>query len=337
MALTPSQRQVRDAFNTALANGSIATENVACLCGSHSLDVVAEEDRYGIRLPTSICRECGLIQSNPRLTATAYEEFYSGGTYRILYDGSTYVENYDAAFVSSRGARIRAAVEAALGRPIDTSDRVLEIGAGGGWNLVAFRDAGAKVIGYDYSPDLVALGRAHGIPMEQGSTSEIVSARGSYNIIVLSHVLEHFLDPVAELRRIREVVEPGGRLYVGVPATDYPFQGLLQNAHTYYFTDATLRHYLGRAGWRAGKIVHEDPFSMHAVASLSDGVSLPDLSSEYSDSLTRLRRNQPRTRKLVRRYRRREQAMELLKKLGVLDHARRLFRGLQRIAKRDAA
>ena len=55
-------------------------EHVDCnLCNSGRFHVVGEKDKYGISIKTVICENCGLLQLNPRPTAEAYSEHYSGG------------------------------------------------------------------------------------------------------------------------------------------------------------------------------------------------------------------------------------------------------------------
>ncbi len=289
-----------------------------------AFDRLAEHDRYGIDSQTVVCRTCGLIQTNPRMTAEDYRAFYASDTYRLLYDGEDYEDHYRRLFTSSYGQRMLAAVRRA-GGPIEA---VVEIGAGGGWNLVAFRLAGAHVVGWDYSEHLTALGRSQGIQMHRGSIREALAEGARYDVIILNHVLEHFLDPVTELRSLRGLLKPGGILYIGVPATDYPSLALLQNAHVYYFTDRTLAHYMARAGWLIEDVRHENEFRMDCIARPGDAVPL-SLATEYRDCLARLRMNRRKLRIMEARERARIIVGRALGRLGLLQLARSLYRRLQ--------
>ena len=263
------------------------------------------------------------------MSADSYRYFYSSDVYRQLYNGPDYESDYDKNFYTvQKGERILLAVERALGRLMSPQDSILEIGAGGGWNLVAFQARGASVIGYDYSPKLTALGRLHGIRTELGSIEEAVSSEHKYNVVVLNHVLEHFLKPIEQLRTLRSLVRENGVLYVGVPATDYPASGVLQNAHTYYFTDRTLMHYLARAGWRAGTIYHEDPFAMHTVSVLDDNAPAPALSDEYRRSLETLRKNRLKAVFLQSWYKWKSRGINVLEFIGAAGVFRRIFRSI---------
>ncbi|MGB1103629.1 MAG: class I SAM-dependent methyltransferase [Crocinitomicaceae bacterium] len=60
-----------------------------------------------------------------------------------------------------------------------------------------------------------------------------------FDLIIMRHVLEHFLDPLTVLKRIREVLSEDGVLYIAVPNNLNPTQDLekvwFRVVHTYYF------------------------------------------------------------------------------------------------------
>lgn len=49
---------------------------------------IAEKDRYGLYNPVSVCKNCGLVQTNPRMSEESYAEFYEE-EYRELYKSDT--------------------------------------------------------------------------------------------------------------------------------------------------------------------------------------------------------------------------------------------------------
>jgi 2-polyprenyl-3-methyl-5-hydroxy-6-metoxy-1,4-benzoquinol methylase len=329
--MSDTQIQLRDEFNHRIQSGQIPLEWVPCLCGNNDETqtcLLAKEDRYGLLQPTVICKKCGLVQSNPRMTAEGYEHFYTSDHYRRLYEGDNYNQKYLDSYNSGSGSVILKAVGLTRKKPVGHDDRVLEIGAGGGWNLVAFQRAGASVNGFDYSEQLVALGQSRGIPMKQGSTGEAKSLserEGAFTVIILNHVLEHFLDPIKELKQLRQIGGQDCCLFVGVPRIDYPHRGLLQNAHTYYFTARTLTHYLAVSGWQANAIVHEHAFAMHTVAQAGTG-SPPGIDDECKRSLGRLKANRPFLF-AVRTWRTaRERIREILISAGLWSMIRDIYR-----------
>jgi len=241
--LTENQAKIVFEFNRKTENGFIELESVPCLCGYKRFDLIASLDRYLMIQQTVICTNCGLIQSNPRMTSEQYKDFYSSDVYRKCYSGEDFISRYKSKYNSNESLHIFDEINKI--KTIDSDVSVLEFGAGGGRNLVPFIEAGAKVVGIDYSPNLVKLGREHGINMMQGSIDEIV---GIYDVIIMNHVLEHLLSPVESLEKIKKHLKEDGIFYIAVPNIMNFSIGQLQNAHAYYFNPETFQYYCFKAG-----------------------------------------------------------------------------------------
>ena len=237
--MNDEQLRLVDQFNRRMDTGEIAMETVSCLCGNDDFVLLAEYDRYRIKQRAVICPACGLVQNQPRMTRQETEKFYTSDAYRKLYDPdifeldrqgfNDYLKKtaYRHAFVSAR-------------RNGQALDKVLEIGCGGGWNLYPYMRNGAKVVGYDYGPALVEFGRGLGMDLRVGSIDDVEG--GEFDLIVLSHVVEHFLDPIGEVQKLAALLKDGGMVYIEVPNVRHFCLGGLQNAHNYYFSPATLIH-----------------------------------------------------------------------------------------------
>jgi 2-polyprenyl-3-methyl-5-hydroxy-6-metoxy-1,4-benzoquinol methylase len=80
--------------------------------------------------------------------------------------------------------------------------RLIEGGFGAGWNLLAFKELGYQITGFDIMPESVETGKNHGLsnvavhdlqnpwPVEKGST----------RVVVMLDVLEHTSDPSRVLK-----------------------------------------------------------------------------------------------------------------------------------------
>lgn len=238
-------------FNQKVLSGKIKFEEVDCLCGNRYFHLLAGIDRYGFIQSTVMCNRCGLIMSNPRMTEEFYQKFYKSDEYRKLYDGLNYLTKYESNYSDGRAIPIFKSVTAV--KPANKISSLLEFGAGGGWNLLPFIEKGIYVQGYDYSPELVNLGRSKGIRLGQGSFDDI---KGEYDVIILNHVIEHFTDLFEDMNKIKEHLNEEGIIYIQVPDIEKFSMGHIQNAHTYYFTSKTLRYYMGKCGL---KMIHHQP------------------------------------------------------------------------------
>lgn len=79
--------------------------------------------------------------------------------------------------------------------------------------------------------------------MEQSATIS-----GRYDLILMKHVLEHFIDPVAELKRMAVNINIDGQIYIEVPGVLSKIPSI-QNAHNHYFSEITLESVVRQAGY----------------------------------------------------------------------------------------
>ena len=85
---------------TKMASGQYDMESVSCFCGSDDYVQATELDRYGIDYSMGICRSCGIMYSNRRLTEKSMRDFYAKD-YRLIYDSHD-----DAGWPESKGGCI---------------------------------------------------------------------------------------------------------------------------------------------------------------------------------------------------------------------------------------
>ncbi|MCX5677961.1 MAG: class I SAM-dependent methyltransferase [Candidatus Omnitrophica bacterium] len=243
MKITASQAELVREFNRKVTDGLIEYETVECLCGARAFDLLASADRYAMIQDSVVCTKCGLIQSNPRMTEEELRRFYSSDLYRRCYEGDDYLDTAKFKYDTKYGYYIFDEIRKV--REIVPGMTIVELGAGGGWNLVPFRDAGAKVLGVEYSPSLVKFGRDNGMEMVQG---DITNINGTYDVVILNHVFEHMLNPVSFLKKLTKHLDTGSVVYIAVPNIMNFGMLQLQNAHTYYFSPETLEYFCSLGG-----------------------------------------------------------------------------------------
>lgn len=95
--------------------------------------------------------------------------------------------------------------------------RVLDVGCGDGRHLARDVQAGWRATGVDFSETAVERAQRRGLDVRPGTIDRDDLARGSFDLIRLSHVIEHVPDPVGMLRRARDLLAPGGRIHVATP------------------------------------------------------------------------------------------------------------------------
>ncbi len=139
----------------------------------------------------------------------------------------------------------------------DHGAAVLDVGAGRGGLLAAFLGQGYdRIIGIDPSPGCVEAMRAHGIAAEVGELEQSTwpTDPGRFDLVVLSHVLEHVFDVADVFDRVAQRVAAGGSIYIEVPdAARYTVERF---PPFYFFDPEHINHFdapmLGRLASRHG-------------------------------------------------------------------------------------
>jgi hypothetical protein len=254
-SLTPLQRQVRDRILSADHAGDY--EAVDCLCGASAAILLSQVERHGLPYRKVVCSSCGLLRASPRWTAGRYSRFYEH-EYRDLYNPIVDSKEQLARKLNAspwfrelanwvvQGYRSFGNAKA---RP-----RVIEIGAGGGWNLGGL-PADWDRIGYDVDREYLEIGeRVFGCTMRQGFVTDALTDLGSADIVLLSHVVEHFSNPIDELSKVAAAMSGTALLFIEVPGifrlhkTNLDVMSYMQNAHTFTFCASTLDDVCHRAG-----------------------------------------------------------------------------------------
>ncbi len=310
MTISKSQQEYILKFNALIKHGELSFQNELCLCGNENSTQIADRDRYGFWHPVEVCRVCGLVKHNPRMTDEAYRFFYSSDIYRKVYAGDEYLDEAEKCMTSDYGQHVYEDVSSALN--LQSLQTVLEFGCGGGWNLQPFARAGLRVRGYDYSPSLVELGRKFELDLRVGSLGDI---EGQYDLIILNHVIEHFTDFYGNMDTLIGHLNPGGHLYIGVPNIDNYGRGQLQNAHIFYFSPHTFQHYMNRCGLNLLKFGPSQTIHMYGIFGSDPGVDKQvGLDSEFERIIA-----------IVRKAKARQKVGDVLQLLGIKELVKKLW------------
>jgi len=224
-----------------------------CLCLNESPDrdvVISEKDRYGFPVPSLLCSKCGIIRSGVVFDSFSNDAFYKN-EYRSIYVGAKIPPANFFEDQAVRGRDLFIFWKAFL--PEVKLENVFEVGCGAGGILKAFAESGIKCSGNDYDVQYLDYGRSKGFDLYCGSYSDILTD-ASVDLIILSHVMEHFLDPVNELQKLIRKIRPGGYLLVEVPGILYIDKSYynpilyLQNAHVFSYYYDHLRIFFMQLG-----------------------------------------------------------------------------------------
>lgn len=256
--LTGFQRDMIKSIESKIESGQYLFEKIPCaICGGSSFDCISDKDRYGLYLPVVVCRQCGLVQTNPRMNQESYNQFYNS-EYRRLYHateqpteewftGQQYTGSWIFKYLEESGVL--------KGRnPSETL--VLEVGCGSGGILQYFKEKGFQVKGIDLGDEYLQHGKVKfGLDLET-TTLENLKMERKADLVIYCHVFEHILDPNKELQILKRFIHENTLLYFEVPGVknllnDYrnDWINYLQNAHVYHYTLTSLQNIMKKNGF----------------------------------------------------------------------------------------
>ena len=138
--------------------------------------------------------------------------------------------------------------------------RVLDVGCGLGWLLSALGDRWAKQ-GIELSSFAAERASEHA-DIFNGPLLDCPFPNGSFDLIVMHHVIEHMAEPVPNIGRVWELLRPGGRLLLGTPDFDSGcarrfganYRLLHDTTHVSLFSHDSMHRFLRDHGFKIGMV-----------------------------------------------------------------------------------
>ena len=191
-----------------------------------------------VRLESILCVVCGFLCYQPRPENQDIDKKYS------------YISQHEQAgkeFSSRKASDFRRSQELynyLRGYLSDKNSSILDYGGGNGRLLHRFVEQG-----YDCSIIELVDETLPGIKYAGSSASE-VSDRAPYDLVILSHVLEHVVEPLETMKSLAACVADSGYIYVEVPSELWRKTppSIDPVTHINFFTTDSLRTCLERSG-----------------------------------------------------------------------------------------
>jgi SAM-dependent methyltransferase len=222
------------------------------------------EELYGRAGPLVRCTSCGLVRQDPPSNAH-YEDA----------EDPDYLDEQEGLRVTFR-------------RTLDTIDsyrkppgRFLDVGCGPGMLVEEAAAKGWDAMGVELSVWAVAEAKSRGLDVRQQTLDEVDLEPGSVDAASLADVIEHVPDPLAIMRRLHELMAPGGVVFLATPNVDSVVAKVLRRwwwsvlpGHIWLFSEKTLVKLLHDSGFAVlATSTHPKTFSVDYYAGRLVGYS----------------------------------------------------------------
>jgi SAM-dependent methyltransferase len=224
-----------------------------------------------------VCADCGMIYASGNTSQGQADEYYSRYSKYETFSMSDTSENYQfrVNFVKFIQSQIP-----------DKSANILDIGCGYGEDLLKLMEIGyINLIGCDLSQkNCVRLEKEFGIYMIKKSLFEInvTDLPSPVDCIILDCVMEHVIDLQTASRRLKSLLNQGGKVIIVVPYVNrfidgakYPFEEISME-HVNYFTLNSLSRLMIDSG-----LIH----SNHTILRMAQSHCLVAVFSYYEEIL----------------------------------------------------
>jgi len=175
---------------------------------------------------------------------------------------------------------------------------ILDVGCGNGEYLRIARGCGYRAVGLEPDPAAVALCRAMNLEVHAAGINFFDSHSEIFDVITLSHVIEHVHQPCSLLSACYRLLRPGGFLWMETPNMlsfghfwfRRDWRGLEVPRHLVIFSRNTLHNTLSSIGFRD---IEDRPrpsralsmFTASAAMKESRPVNSPNLATPWSARL----------------------------------------------------
>lgn len=197
----------------------------------------------------SNCPKCNLIYQNPQPISEDVEVRYDDQYFNYEINNEESFLNLmllglkDIGFVPSKVQ--------------DGSKKILDIGCATGLFLSHMKKMGWKTYGIEVCKEACEYGNnVRGVNIFHGILSEASFSKDTFDVIHLSHVIEHINDPKVFLKDVYKMLKPGGFIYCTTPNVDGLqakwFKGRWRSAiadHLVLFSVKTLNRILKDVGF----------------------------------------------------------------------------------------
>ena len=207
------------------------------LCRGNDFKRISEKDSKNKgELIVCFCNSCSMVSQNPIPTEHQVEQYYA----------TEYRQDYKQVFEPKLKHIYRAGNLALdrlgfLTKNNVASGKLLDVGAGGGEFTYVSSQFGFDSTGIE--PNIGYSNYAKDQYQANVKTGQLADVDGKFDVITMFHVMEHIPDPIKTFKKLYDLLNEDGFLFIEVPNIESFSQSpgnTFFKAHIHYFSAATL-------------------------------------------------------------------------------------------------
>jgi SAM-dependent methyltransferase len=196
------------------------------------------------------CETCGVLFQHPLPSPTEISAFYNSNTgWEAKYDAARDISHLVATKRQRFADLYQLLISESSFQSAGVGRRVFDFGCGFGSFLDLFKAGGWHTAGLEPGRE------AREFAVAQHQMYDEIPGDERFDLIIVSHVLEHLLDPLETLKQLAGLLPENGLVYAAVPCLSRlnlhrNASAVFNGAHLYAFTARSLANLLALSGLR---------------------------------------------------------------------------------------
>jgi 2-polyprenyl-3-methyl-5-hydroxy-6-metoxy-1,4-benzoquinol methylase len=240
------------------------------ICNSKPETILQDifDSRFGIQGSYSItlCPNCGLEQTSPLPSSLELKQLYEN---HYNFDGeiNTRYTRLRQFLFSSFLYRLWLAIDGDISfHLMKGNGRLLDIGCNEGRGLQLYQQNGFEVEGLELNENAAEIARSQGFKVYTQLLQDFLPSE-PYDIVILSNVLEHSLNPREMLNQVNQILKPGGKVCISCPNSRSWLRKMFGQSwinwhvpfHIVHFSVASLSQLLQETGFQNIQVQEKTP------------------------------------------------------------------------------
>jgi len=257
------------------------------LCGENRFRIVGRRGilrKSGPILDFSnvVCKNCGLVFLNPQPSKEDYRKIYQ------KFENSKF--NYKDESEVTRMMDFKNNIKGDqifnfLKEYLRNGKEILDIGCGFGHISYSLKTVYSCNVFAIEPSELLAkkVGERLGINVFNGQLDDFIpKSDKKFNVLIMHHVFEHFIDPIKKLNQFKDLLLSDGVVYIEIPDVLFfnkPVSQFFDYMHPFNYSPKTFKELVYKNGYKIIKVNKEKKYRIQAVIASRDS-KYPDIGED---------------------------------------------------------
>lgn len=212
------------------------------------------------------CDQCGLLQTVPKPDPQEMKQLHET-YYNFSGESGTSYTKLRKTFFNSAAFCLWMAIDGDISfHSRRGGGHLLDVGCNEGRGMLIYRQNGFEPEGLEINERAAQNARMAGFVVHTQPLEEF-QPKEPFDVVVLSNVIEHSLNPKEMLQNVRRILKPGGHVWISCPNSQSWLRWLFGFSwinwhvpfHLFHFSSKTLRQLLHRPGFEITRLRNVTP------------------------------------------------------------------------------